>query len=99
MQHTAILLNVIYITAAISAGKRGQQWLLALGLLELLQQTRPLPGVIYYSAVFIACEKGLCWHQALGLLAWVQQTAICQMSFLSQSPSVLVRRASNGNGH
>ena len=43
----AMLLNVIYLTAAISAGKKGQHWLQALGLwsccIRLVSAWRHLP--------------------------------------------------------
>ena len=57
IQQTAILPNVISLSAAISACEKGQQWQQALGLLALVQQTCILPGVISYSAVISACVK------------------------------------------
>ena len=46
----AVLPNVIYIDAAISACDSGRQWQQALGVLAVRQQTAVLPNVSSYNA-------------------------------------------------
>ena len=92
-----MLLNVSYLAAAISAGKKGQHWLQALGLWSCASDSF-LPGVIYHSAVFIACKKG-----QLGIRPWA--LGIDTADAIRVLPGVisysadqcLCRRASEGN--
>ena len=59
-----MLPGAISYSAVISACEKDQHGQRALGLLELMQQTRVLPGVISCSTVISACEKGQRWQQA-----------------------------------
>ena len=52
----AVLLNVIFYTAAFSACERGQRWQQALGLLAVMQRSAVLSVVISCGVAISACE-------------------------------------------
>ena len=53
--------EVISLSAAISACEKGQQWQRVLGLLALMQVAGLVPNVISYNAGVSACEKSDQW--------------------------------------
>ena len=86
-QRTAVLPNAISYNAVISACRKGQQW-------QQMQQTAGLPNVISCSTAVSSCEKGQQRQQALGLLAMMRRLLFCLMSFPTQLPSMLAKKAS-----
>ena len=88
----AMLLNVIYLTAAISAGKKGQHWLQALGLWSCASDSF-LPGSFTTQPCSLLVKRASL-ASGLGLLALIRQTLFlfCLASYPTQLISACVER-------
>ena len=76
MKEENIVPTVITYSALISAAEKGQQWKLALQVLEEMKGKFP-PNVIAYSATISALSKGQQWETALSLFRELQSNGCC----------------------
>jgi pentatricopeptide repeat protein len=60
--------NVVSFNAAIGACEKGEQWQLALGLLDEMPRRSIQPDSITYNQVIMACAAGQQWEMSLAML-------------------------------
>lgn len=72
MKREGVRPTVVTYSALISAAEKGQQWKLALEVLEEMKTAGHGANVIAYSAAISALSKGQMWHKALELFREIE---------------------------
>lgn len=74
MKREGVRPTVVTYSALISAAEKGQQWKLALEVLEEMKAAGHGANVIAYSAAISALSKGQMWHKALELFREIESS-------------------------